>query len=519
MADVDTAGRLMAAAQPVLAEMAGQLTGTRFCFVLADRDARILHRWADTAAIERAMDDISAVPGTRYAEESVGTNAIGTPVELRHGIVVHGEEHFNEQLKGFSCYGHPIQHPLTRRVEGVLDITGITADANPMLAPFLVRAVRDIEQRLAEGARVSDRRLLEAFHQVTQRRIHPVAALGHDLVLTNKAAVDLLDVTDHGTLRALAESPQRRESWQRQLRLATGTLVNVRVERVEGADGGTLFHLDPIDRPGESTPFEGTTPPRAQRPGDRLRALRSATGAVVVAGEPGTGRSSAVRVISGNRPSTVLHAAEVAITGETEWAGRLQEALRQPSDLVVIEDFHLLPDTLCALLAKLVAERAERPVVLTSGPVERLEPLAAGVAACCVERADLPALRNRVDELPQLAREMLADLCPGGAPRLTPSALEALASQPWPGNLSELNVLLRRLVQQRSAGDITLADLPEDYRGVGRASRLAGRERAERAAIVDALRTSGGNKSRAASQLGISRTTLYSRMRALGVAG
>ena len=49
-------------------------------------------------------------------------------------------------------------------------------------------------------------------------------------------------------------------------------------------------------------------------------------------------------------------------------------------------------------------------------------------------------------------------------------------------------------------------------------AKLGGLERAEREAIIDALRDSGGNKVHAAAALGISRTTLYSRIKALGIA-
>ncbi|HQV16900.1 MAG TPA: helix-turn-helix domain-containing protein, partial [Gordonia sp. (in: high G+C Gram-positive bacteria)] len=50
-----------------------------------------------------------------------------------------------------------------------------------------------------------------------------------------------------------------------------------------------------------------------------------------------------------------------------------------------------------------------------------------------------------------------------------------------------------------------------------RAGRLLGRERAERQAIISALDAADRNKSRAAKALGISRTTLYTRMRALDI--
>lgn len=100
---------------------------------------------------------------------------------------------------------------------------------------------------------------------------------------------------------------------------------------------------------------------------------------------------------------------------------------------------------------------------------------------------------------------------------LTPRALRALCAQPWEGNLAELSGLLDDLATRPLTGRIDLRDLPEHYRSSTRAAHLGGRERAERTAIIIALRAAGGNKLRAAHRLGISRTTLYRRMRALDI--
>ncbi|MET8427601.1 helix-turn-helix domain-containing protein [Nocardia sp. NPDC004860] len=60
-------------------------------------------------------------------------------------------------------------------------------------------------------------------------------------------------------------------------------------------------------------------------------------------------------------------------------------------------------------------------------------------------------------------------------------------------------------------------DLPDQYRTVSPACRLSDRECAEGDVITDALRRCNGNKSRVALELGISRTTLYARLRALHI--
>jgi transcriptional regulator of acetoin/glycerol metabolism len=521
VAEVDTSSRLMVAARPVLEEMAEQLAGTRYCTVLADADCRIVHRWFDSPGVERALDGISAVPGSQFSEQVTGTNGVGTPVEVRRGVVVHGEEHFVDALKPFSCYGHPIVHPLTRRIEGVLDITGITKDANPMLAPFLTRAVRDVERRLLAGSRASEQRLLHAFQAATQQRTRPVVVLGEDVVLTNKAAIDLLDSTDHGMLRALAADASEHRSWTRRVTLSSGTDAWVRARRIAGTQGGLLLDLDRIaDAEHVPVPRGAPRPSRETALARRFRELRDVPGTVLITGEPGSGRTTAVRAVAGARVPHVLDAASVPGMGERTWAQRLEDLAaraRRPGALLVVEEIQLLPDALCTLLAKVTGARPGPPTVLTSGPAGQLGPVAASLAASCHARTDLPPLRERVDELPELVRRMLAQIRPGAHPRCTPSTLEVLAAQPWLGNLRELDVVLRQVAERRSTGDVTPADLPPDYRAAPRAARLAGRERAERSAIVEALEVTGGNKVHAAERLGISRTTLYSRMRALGV--
>lgn len=512
VAEIDNSSRLLVAARPVLEEIAAALAGTDFCTLLADRDCRIVHRWFDTAAVERMLDGISAVPGSQFAEDSIGTNGLGTAIEVRRGVVVHGPEHFNERLKRFSCYGHPIRHPLTHRIEGVLDITGVTKDANPMLGPYLARAVADIEHRLLDGARISEKRLLEAF-QTAARRARPVAALAGDTVLTNRAAIDLLDAADHATLRAVAADPGVC-GCARRITLASGTLVEVQVERVPGTDGGAVLALDPVDKARVPIP-RGAVPARDSGVDRRLRALGGVRGAALIAGEPGTGRTTGLSRVADD--VAVLDATDAAAMGTSAWAARATELAGIEGPLAV-EQVQLLPEALCGLVAKLIDQRHGKQTLLTSTPADQLPPPAVNLAARCGARVDIPPLRHRLDELPSLVGGMLADIRPGCQLRLTPSALEALAAQPWLANLKELAGVLRYVAERRSAGDVTPLDLPPTYRSAAKAARLAGRDRAERAAIIEALRASRGNKVRAAERLGISRTTLYSRMRALDVA-
>lgn len=103
------------------------------------------------------------------------------------------------------------------------------------------------------------------------------------------------------------------------------------------------------------------------------------------------------------------------------------------------------------------------------------------------------------------------------AARFTPSTLRVLAELDWPGNLRELEAVVRQVATHRTAGDVTISDLPPGYRehqGVGVRGAL---RQAERDTIVRALVRCSGNKVHAAWELGISRNTLYRRVRELRI--
>ncbi|QBJ98569.1 Fis family transcriptional regulator [Rhodococcus sp. ABRD24] len=513
----DSAGRLLRAARPVLDELGVQLSGTGCGILLVDRDCRVVSRVFDSDAMRSAMEGVGVLPGVALSEDTYGTNALGTPFEVRQGLVIHGHEHFLESFRQFSCYGHPIVHPVTRRIEGILDITATEKTANPLFAPFLARAVRDIEARLLEGARESDRRVVDAFQRAARQRGLAVAAMGQDIMLTNKAAVEMLAPSDHAALRTLAADVPAGESRRLDFVLSTGGSTGLRIDRVAGADSGALFLLDvgdmrsPVRR--TATPQDATS--RLRR---RLRELRSGTGALALVGEPGSGRTWAAREFADGALDMleVVDAAQIVGQGEREWSASLLAVVARSPEYLLIEHVHLAPEPVLALVASLVANSGGPRIVLTSDPTDSVSPAVRDLLARCGNQVAVPTLRQRIRELDglvvALARKLgRADL------RLGPSALAALCEHTWPGNLVELRAVLAGLPDKPDGSPIRALDLPEDYRAPGRVARLGGRERAERDAIVEALSESGGNKVHAAARLGISRTTLYSRIRALDI--
>ena len=147
----------------------------------------------------------------------------------------------------------------------------------------------------------------------------------------------------------------------------------------------------------------------------------------------------------------------------------------------------------------------------------------------------LPALRERVDDIPLLADYYLKMFSEknGKTVRLTPDALEALKRCSWPGNVRELKNMLERATTFNDTGVIQLDELdfgeeegepspgapPRDAAALppqGLES-TASLDQMEKEHIIKVLRETSGNKKRAAEILGIERRTLYNKAKRLGI--
>jgi transcriptional regulator of acetoin/glycerol metabolism len=130
---------------------------------------------------------------------------------------------------------------------------------------------------------------------------------------------------------------------------------------------------------------------------------------------------------------------------------------------------------------------------------------------------DVPPLRERTAELPALVGEIIAELCPDPPrPRCTPDALATLAASEWPGNLRQLRQMVATALVRSASGDITVDDLPGELT-VTRQRHLTKLERLERQALVTALREAAWDREVAALDLGISRATIYRKLKRFGI--
>jgi two-component system, NtrC family, response regulator AtoC len=146
----------------------------------------------------------------------------------------------------------------------------------------------------------------------------------------------------------------------------------------------------------------------------------------------------------------------------------------------------------------------------------------------------LPPLRDRPEDLPVLLEHLVrtfASELDTTAKAVSAEARALLAGYDWPGNIRELQNVVRRALVFAEGPVVRAADLPADIRGLDEAWPSGGDERVsmadavarsvarvERGLIVSTLAECDGNRSRAADRLGINRKTLFTKMKHYGLA-
>jgi DNA-binding NtrC family response regulator len=141
---------------------------------------------------------------------------------------------------------------------------------------------------------------------------------------------------------------------------------------------------------------------------------------------------------------------------------------------------------------------------------------------------ELPPLRERLADIPLLAQHFLEAMCSETGKRMSgysEDALAALTAHAWPGNVRELQNVVERAVLLGRGPRIELADLPPRITAgsplpaagsLGRPLKAA-LDGPERQIILDALQSHNWNRHATADALGINRTTLYKKMKRLGL--
>lgn len=148
--------------EPVLPTLRRTLLGIAdeavHMMIVTDARGHILWRDGHLPTLRRA-DEVSLVEGTRWSEDSVGTNAMGTALADGHAVQIHSAEHLVRLYHPWTCAAAPIHDPDTGELLGVVDLTGPLHTFHPSSLALVSAAAELAEGRLAAELAARDERL------------------------------------------------------------------------------------------------------------------------------------------------------------------------------------------------------------------------------------------------------------------------------------------------------------------------------------------------------------------------
>lgn len=553
-------------AEPEMAFLTETLADTASQVILSDASGLILDTRGDRRAMDRATRE-ALLPGVSWSEHDMGTNAIGTALTENHLIEIWGAEHYHRQHSHICCTAAPILDH-AGAIVGLLDVSGDARLPRGYSRSLVKRSVREIEHRW----------LLNAPRRLTRLSLHPSQAcigsyqeglllLDDDRIVgVSRSALRWLDADwsvigsrlrelfdldqSPRDLSALVMRDGRRLHGNLTAPLRVSTAVNPTVEAGEPRSGGD-------SSPGRSVPSGGSAArwlSQAHRTelGRAQRAVNAGL-SVVVLGETGCGKEVFARLAHerscrGDGPFVAINCAalpetliEAELFGYSEGAftgasrkgarGRILEA---NGGVLFLDEIGDMPLALQARLLRVLQDREVTP--LGGGPSREVDCVVVSAThrdlAELVEtgsfRADLyyrlrdhevslPPFRALPREDRRAAVEWLWRNAggPENGMRLSAAAQEVLERHAWPGNLRQVDSVLRTLVALGEP-DVTLGveALPTELRAAGPVAVAApSLQEVNDEAVLAALRRNGGRVAAAARELGIHRATVYRRLR------
>jgi sigma-54 dependent transcriptional regulator, acetoin dehydrogenase operon transcriptional activator AcoR len=527
---------LTRSALPVLRHLREHLDGQPISVILTDPAGVVLTRLRADHDLDRHLESVQLAPGFSYAETSVGTNGIGTALESGRPTHVFGHEHYAENLEDLACAGVPIQHPISGKTVGAVDLTCWRKDAGPLLITLAKITAGQIRQSLLTDGSVREFELLQEYLRACRRSAGIVLALDNDVVMMNDYARQVLDRNDQSVLlEQAAETLASGHPDAVALELPSGIKVRMSCRPVAGegrfaggvvtvrlVEMGTQRTAQPAPSARMFLPGMVGSGPLWLRGCHEVDAICGSGDWLALAGERGVGKLALLRAVYQRRnPAGRFQVLDAADPGEQDWLAAARRELADGTGCMVIRHVDRLSarrlhQLSAALQEARAAGRHQSLWVAVTLSQQRKGQDLAELLSFFPSTVELPPLRHHIEDLHDLVRFFLAKLNPDGRLGCSPEAMQLLVRYSWPGNTEQLWQVVRRVVQHRRTGLILPGDLPPECRTVSRRV-LSPLEAMERDAIVQSLLDFDGNKVRAARSLGMSRATIYRKIHEYGI--
>ncbi|MBJ8108238.1 sigma-54-dependent Fis family transcriptional regulator [Bacillus cereus group sp. N6] len=539
---------------PQLQNMRKTIDELQMMALLIDPDGYVLSLSGNQQTLKRAKH-INFIEGVKWTEAAVGTNAIGTALQIEEAIMISGTEHYSVASHSWSCAAAPI-HNDDGKLIGVLDFSCPIEFSHPYMLGMVTSIAHAIERECSIRVHQNELHLIHRFLDVIDSDEQVVICNHRDVIISaskkvrervsNWSRMKLEDLMQNG-LKPKLEVPVY--SNDRMI----GKCIYVK-ENKQGNVFSTSPFINGITFPGvigTSNAFQHTL--------EEIKLVSPTDASVYVCGETGVGKEYVARAIHENSPrktgpfiaincgslpkelmeSELFGYAEGAFTGARRqgYKGKFEQA---DGGTIFLDEIGEVPPEMQVALLRVLQERTVTPIGSSKEiPVNiRIITATHKDLLRLVEerkfRQDLyyrlhvyplyvPSLIERKEDIPYFIQHFCERK--NWNVVFPKSICNQFSQHTWPGNIRELLNVLERiyiLSQGREICEKQIAFLLQTMMGNQHQLELQAenktenalnfREKIQRDSMIEALEKTNGNVSLAAKLLDVPRSTFYKRM-------
>ncbi|MEG7919576.1 sigma-54-dependent Fis family transcriptional regulator [Bacillus cereus group sp. Sample61] len=539
---------------PQIQNMRKTIDELQMMALLIDPDGYVLSLSGNEQTLKRAKH-INFIEGVKWTEAAVGTNAIGTALEIEEAIMISGTEHYSVASYSWSCAAAPI-HNDDGKLIGVLDFSCPIEFSHPYMLGMVTSIAHAIERECSIRVHQNELHLIHRFLDVIDSDEQVVICNHRDVIVSaskkvrervsNWSRMKLEDLMQNG-LKPKLEVPVY--SNDRMI----GKCIYVK-ENKQGNVFSTSSFINGITFPGvigTSNAFQHTL--------EEIKLVSPTDASVYVCGETGVGKEYVARAIHENSPrkngpfiavncgslpkelmeSELFGYAEGAFTGARRhgYKGKFEQA---DGGTIFLDEIGEVPPEMQVALLRVLQERTVTPIgsskeipvnirIITATHKDLLRLVEEGKF-----RQDLyyrlhvyplyvPSLIERKEDIPYFIQHFCERKNWNVA--FPKSICNQFSQHTWPGNIRELlnaleriyilsqgreicekqiSFLLQTMMRNQHQLELQTENKTEDT--------LNFREKIQRDSMIEALEKTNGNVSLAAKLLDVPRSTFYKRM-------
>ncbi|ENB9401255.1 MULTISPECIES: sigma-54-dependent Fis family transcriptional regulator [Bacillus] len=539
---------------PQIQNMRKTIDELQMLALLIDPDGYVLSLSGNEQTLKRAKH-INFIEGVKWTEAAVGTNAIGTALEIEEAIMISGTEHYSVASHSWSCAAAPI-HNDDGKLIGVLDFSCPIEFSHPYMLGMVTSIAHAIERECSIRVHQNELHLIHRFLDVIDSDEQVVICNHRNVIVSaskrvrervcNWSRMKLEDLMHYG-LKTKLEVPVYSNNRM------IGKCIYVKGNKQVKSFSTSPF-INGITFPGvigTSSAFQHTL--------EEIKLVSPTDASVYVCGETGVGKEYVARAIHENSPrkngpfiavncgslpkelmeSELFGYAEGAFTGARRhgYKGKFEQA---DGGTIFLDEIGEVPPEMQVALLRVLQERTVTPIgsskeipvnirIITATHKDLLRLVEEGKF-----RQDLyyrlhvyplyvPSLIERKEDIPYFIQHFCERKNWNVA--FPKSICNQFSQHTWPGNIRELLNVLERiyiLSQGREICEKQISFLLQTMMGNQPHFELQAenktektlnfREKIQRDSMIEALEKTNGNVSLAAKLLDVPRSTFYKRM-------